>query len=145
MIPWYKFQRYFWALFGVLGVVFFWAGVWDGIGSLPYLKYPWVSFLIGIAILSFSGLVLKEFNPLEGTEQRMSGLLHQVKSHPQKHHFHVKYYDQVRRGHITFRGDKVKRIEKSFVILHSPRREVFIPLHRVKKILHKGKPWKPKK
>ena len=62
-------KHYFWSLFSVIAVVFFWAGVWDGIGYLPYLENPLISLIVGIVILASSGLIFKEFNPMEETEK----------------------------------------------------------------------------
>ena len=60
----YKLSRYFWAVLGVIGIVMFWAGTWDGLGSLPYLQNPLISFFVGLLILLVSGLIFKEFDPL---------------------------------------------------------------------------------
>ena len=54
------FKRYFWFIFGFLGVTFFWVGLYDGSNRLPYLKLWWVSLLIGLAMFVFSGFFLRE-------------------------------------------------------------------------------------
>ena len=61
-------KHYFWAIFGVIGIVLFWAGLWDGVGYLWYLSHPLVSLAAGIIILASSGLLLKEFDPLKEEE-----------------------------------------------------------------------------
>ena len=55
-------QRYFWYFFGVLGVVLFWAGVWDGIGQISFLKNPFFSLVVGLILLSVGGIIRKTDN-----------------------------------------------------------------------------------
>lgn len=143
MINFYKVKRYFWSLFGITGVVIFWVGIWDGIGTLPYLGDPLVSFVAGLIILIVSGLIFKELDPSSEAEKSVNVALGRLSGHPKKREFQVKYYDQVRNKHLVFKGDKLKSLEKSFMILKSKKKEIFIPVHRVKEITHRGKPhWK---
>src|SRR3989344_1810387 len=104
-------KRYFWFLFGVLGIVFFWAGVWDGVGYLPYLINPLVSLIVGISILSISGLFLKEFDPLKEVDEAKTKVIHDVHTHPEKHLFHFKYADHEKKSHQLIPAKSFKRIE----------------------------------
>lgn len=137
-------KKYFWALLGAIGMIFFWAGVWDGIGTLPFIENIWISLIVGLAILTFSGTIYKEFDPLKEMEEAVHLQLHKVHSHPQKKEFHIKYYDRIKKKHLLLRGDSIRRIEKGFIVFHDERgEENFIPGHRVSEILHKGKSyWK---
>lgn len=136
-------KQYFWYLFGIMGVVFFWAGVWDGIGSLPYVSNPWISLLIGIAMLTFSGFIFKDTNILWGGEKLVVSELHKVHAHPQKHEFHIKYMDRISRKEVLMHAGKLKSIEKGFLVFLYDGKEVFVPMHRVTEILHNGKRhWK---
>lgn len=145
MVHLYNIRGYFWGLFGVLGIVLFWAGIWDGIGGLPYISTPWISLAVGLALLSFSGLILKEFNPLSGMEKSANTVLHKVHRHPRKHEFHIKYFDKIKKEYILIKGDKLRGIEKeTFLVLKEENgREIFIPMHRITEVLHQGKSyWK---
>lgn len=137
-------KRYFWSAFSAVGVICFWAGIWDGIGELPILKNPFVSLIVGFAILFASGTVFKEFDPLEEAEKAVHKVVHQVTNHPQKKEFHIKYHDKVSRKNLTFRADDIKKIEKDFlVMLDKTGKEIFVPVHRITEVLHKGKSyWK---
>jgi len=139
-----KVKKYFWSLFGVIGVVCFWAGIWDGIGTLPYLENPLISLAFGLIILISSGLIFKELGgEMSEMERSVYKAVSNVYNHKRKHEFHLLYYDKIKKKHITFRGDQLKNIEKSFLVLHHPKKEIFVPIDRVKEIKHHGKShWK---
>lgn len=136
----YKLSRYFWAILGVIGVVLFWAGTWDGLGTLPYLENPIISLIVGLLILLTSGLIFKEFDPLGKKDSGKILAAHKIHHHPDKHLFDVKYYDKVKKKHILISAAKLKRIEKeSFLVFKHEGQEFFLPIHRVKEILHNKK------
>lgn len=147
MVSFNKLKKYFWSLFGVLGIVFFWAGIWDGVGGLPYISIPWVSLLVGLAIILFSGLIFKQIDPFGGEEiTKISDALHQVHQHPLKQEFTIHYYDKIKKKNIQVSAEKLDRIEKeTFLVLKQADKELFIPFSRVKEIWHQGKPWEMEK
>ncbi len=134
-------KRYFWFLFGVIGVVFFWAGVWDGVGYLPYLESPWLSIIIGAVMLASSRKLFKEADPIKAAERKAHQVLHTVHTHPQRHLFHIKYHDKLQKQDVIINAAKIHKIEKEFLVLLENGREFFIPIHRVREILHKGKTY----
>ncbi len=143
MINLEKVKKYFWYVFGLIGVVFFWAGVWDGLGNLSYLQNPLISLAVGIIMLTISGFIFKESNPFWGKEKAVMTILQKVHAHPRKHEFHIKYHDELKKKEIIYRADKLKAIEKDFLVFLEKGKEVFVPTHRVKEVLHKGKThWK---
>ncbi|MBU0457355.1 MAG: DUF504 domain-containing protein [Nanoarchaeota archaeon] len=137
-------RRYSWYLFGLIGIVFFWAGVWDGIGSLPYLHNPLISLVVGLLMILFSKkLVSKVMSLGMGFEERADIALNKVHYHPKKHLFHIKYKDKIKKKEILIKANKIKSIEEGFLVFLEDQKEVFIPIHRVTEILHKGKRhWK---
>lgn len=137
-------KKYFWYVFGLIGVVFFWAGVWDGLGRIhPLVSNPFVSLVIGITMLGLSGVIFKDANPLWEIEKPVKSEARKVHQHPLKHEFHFKYQDRVKNKELLLHAAKLKRIEKDFLVFFDKGKEVFIPLHRVTEILHKGKThWK---
>lgn len=135
-------KRYFWFFFGVLGVVFFWAGVWEGIGHLGPLKSPWVSLLVGIILLTIGGIIRKT-DQVKQQDIVAKNALHKVHTHPQKPEFHIKYFDKLKKQEILLNGKQLQRIEKGFLVfLEQSGKELFIPIHRVTEILHLGKSFK---
>jgi len=142
MITYEKARHYLWSLFGAIGIVIFWEGVWGGIGGLPYLSIWWVSFIVGIAMLSFSGIIFKQYDPLEEVERSAHEVMHRINRHPQKHEFRITYHDKMK-GHHTLEAKDLQRIEKGFLVFLQKGKEVFVPIHRVTEVLHKNKSyWK---
>ncbi len=136
---WEEIKEKFWYFFGMAGVVFFWAGVWDGLGYLPYLENPWLSIVLGTVMLALSQFLFREPDPEKKAERKMRSALHKVRRHPRKHEFHIRYHDKLGKKDFLLRGDKLKDIEKGFLLLHEKGKEIFVPIHRVREILHKGK------
>ena len=143
MVELYKLKHYFWSLFGVLGIVLFWAGIWDGIGTLPYLENPWISLLFGLTILLSSSVIFSEFDPFKSS-RHVNSVMHKIHRHPRKHEFLIKYFDKFKNKHLEISAKHLKDIEKnSFLILTKAGEEIFIPVHRIKEVLHQGKKyWK---
>ncbi|MBI4983371.1 DUF504 domain-containing protein [Candidatus Woesearchaeota archaeon] len=139
-----RLKHYWWALVGVLGIVLFWAGIWDGIGGLPYLSNPFISLIVGVIVLAASGLILKEFDPSGEEEKKIHQVLHTISNHPQKHEFHIKYHDHLSKKGVIHHARYLKDIEKGFLIfVEKEGKEIFVPIHRVAEVLHKGKSyWK---
>lgn len=137
-------KRYSWFTFGILGVVFFWTGVWDGIGGLPYLNNPLISLLIGIFLLGISKSVLRGADPFWGGEDnRTASAIQKVKKHKLSHEFDIKFKDKHKHRMQSIKANKLKEIEKGFMVLVDEGKEIFIPLHKVTEISHKGKThWK---
>ena len=143
MVEWEDVKQYFWYIFGIMGVVFFWAGTWDGLGNLGPLENPWVSFGVGAVLLSLSGLLFKDANPLWEPEKAVKTEAKKVHRHPQKHEFHFKYADHIKNKEQVIHAKNLKRVEKEFLVFLDEGKERFVPLHRVTEILHKGKThWK---
>jgi len=102
--------------------------------------------IVGLVILFSSGLIFKEFDPLDELEENVTKVLSHIYRYPQKHHFRIKYFDRIKQRHIKFSGSIIKKIEKSYLIVkHKSGKELFIPMHRIKKVSKKGKTfWKAK-
>lgn len=137
-------RHYLFAAIGVVGIVLFWAGLWDGIGTLGPLHNPLVSLAAGIIILASSGLLLKEFDPLKEEERKIHAEMLKIHHHPQKHEFYIKFHDRIKGKDVLHQAKHLKDIEKGFLIfVEKEGKELFVPIHRVKEILHKGKSyWK---
>jgi len=147
MIETEQIKKYFWSLFGVVGIVAFWAGIWDGIGGLSYISSPLVSLIIGLTILIGARFIFKEFNPFAETEKSANKAILNLHKRPNKHEFQIKYHDRLQKNYQDISGKDLKDIEKLFLVVNqNDQQEVFIPVHRVKEIRHKGKlHWKAQK
>lgn len=136
MVHWEQVQKYAWYFLGVVGVVFFWVGVWDGIGNLGPLKNPWISLALGLVMLILSKVLFRETDPAEEAQQSARNSLQEVHTHPQRHEFHVKCLDKIKQKYVFHPVQNLHKIEKGFLIFLQEGREVFVPIHRVAEIYH---------
>ncbi|MBW2965082.1 DUF504 domain-containing protein [Candidatus Woesearchaeota archaeon] len=136
-------KHFLWSLFGAVGIILFWKGIWEGVGGLPLLESGWVSLFVGLVILTFSGIIFREFDPLGGVEKGVMKILHSVHEHPQKHEFTIHYYDKIKKKNVEVSAKDIKRIEKNMLCIHEKDGEKFIPIHRVMAVHRKGEAiWK---
>ncbi len=137
-------KQYFWKLFGVVGVVLFWAGLWDGVGSLPYISNPVISLIFGIILFTLSGVLFKNTSPLWSAPKGIHKALKEVHQHPFKHEFHFRYEDKTKGKDFLIGAQWFHKIEKDFAVFHDPQnKEVFIPVSRIKEVLRGEKTdWK---
>ncbi len=142
------------SLYIAVAVIFTWKGIWDGLYEIPFLGSldcpaiinlesctPLVFLFIGFAMLTFSGLIFKEFDPLGGIQKTVSKILHDIQVHPEKKHFRIRYYDKTQKKTITIPAEWIKKIEKNALTVVPPgkKQEIFVPLHRVTEVLYNGK------
>jgi len=145
MITQEKFNQYFWYLFGVIAVVFFWAGIWDGLGNISYLQNPLISLFAGLFLLGLSRIIFRDANPFgsEG-DHPAHPIIRKIKKSDEKHHYDIQYKDQSKSRDLSINAKNLHKIEKNFMIFHEGEREIFIPLKKVTQVLYKGKKhWQP--
>jgi uncharacterized protein (UPF0248 family) len=138
-------KHFLWSLYLAVAIIFLWRGLWEGLGGLPIIGSPWVALFIGLAMLTFRGLIYQQFDPLGGVEKSASQIINQIHQHPKRHEFHLKYHDHFKKEHVTLKFENVEKIENGVIVIKDPltKKEIFIPVHRVTEILHKGKSyWK---
>jgi uncharacterized protein (UPF0248 family) len=142
-------KHFLWSLLGALGIVLFWRGIWGGIdamGEIPgwsWVATPALSLFIGLIILTFSGLIFSQFDPLGGVEKGAMQMMHHVHSHPRKKEFTITYFDEAQKKDVHINAKNLKRIDKNSLAIHEGGKEIFIPIHRVRAIHQNGKEiWK---
>ena len=136
MITASKLRYYFWYMFGTIGVAIFWAGISGGFKTL--VGSLWVTLVIGLTMLIILSRLKQSLDPISKTQGAFHDTIHKLNSHPQKHEFHIKYFDKVKNEHILFSASELKSVEKSFLIFQHDLKEYFIPINRVKEILQNG-------
>lgn len=132
-------KHFLWSLYYAVGVIILWKGIWEGIGGLPILNLPFVDLFIGLVMLTFSGMFLKEFDPLGGMEKSLHNLIHSIHTHPQRNEFVFSYYDNARKKEVKVGASEIKLIEKNMLTYHHHGKERFIPFHRIRRVHRKGK------
>jgi uncharacterized protein (UPF0248 family) len=96
-------------------------------------------------MLTLSGAIFKEFDPLGGVENAVNKTIHQIYHHPRRKEFTLKYYDQNLKKEVLINADKIINLEKGALIIKfkNKRQELFVPVHRVTEVLYQGKTyWK---
>jgi len=144
------------SLYIAIAIIFTWKGIWDGLYEIPFLGQlscpsfisletctPLVFLFIGFAMLTLSGAIFKEFDPLGGIQKAVNTTLHSIQNHHDKKNFQFKYYDKERKKYVAIPVIWIKKIEKDALVVVSPqqKQEIFIPIHRVTEVLYKGKSY----
>jgi uncharacterized protein (UPF0248 family) len=123
------------AMLVATGVILFWKGIWEGPGYLPILENPWVDLFIGAAILTISGMLFSsEYDPLGGIEKGVLKAVNNVHTHPKKHEFSLRYFDNITKKIVSMQAKHIKHIEKNIIVFHDKGKELFIPIHRIRSI-----------
>lgn len=144
------------SLYIAIAIIFTWKGIWDGLYEIPFLGdlscpsviqlescTPLVFLFLGFAMLTISGAIFKEFDPLGGIQKAVNKTLHSVTTHQDKKNFQFRYYDKAQKKYVAIPASWVKKIEKGALVVVSPqqKQEMFIPIHRVAEVLYKGKSY----
>ncbi len=139
-------KHFLWSLYAVVGIIFVWKGLWEGAYALPYvcdyhLCDPFVFLFIGFTMLTLSGAIFKEFDPLGGVEAAVNKVIHFVQNHPRKKEFDITYHDKNQKKDVTVNAEHLKGMEKGVLVIEDPikKMELFVPIHRLKEIKQNGK------
>lgn len=129
------------ALLAVTGVIFFWRGGWGIIDLIPILSNPFMSLFVGLVIMTFSGVIYREFIPEEESITPVIDIINEAfkKAAKKRNVYVVKYYDEVAGHHKEIRHSKIKKIEHNFLVTEKNGEEFFIPIHRVHEISIEGR------
>ena len=90
-----------------LGIILVWKGLWEGLYEIPYIGNSWVALFIGFALLTFSGLIFREFDPLGNVEKSIIKNINHVKNHPNKEEFHLQYRDRISKKKVLINARQI--------------------------------------
>lgn len=129
------------ALIAVTGVVFFWRGMWMLADIVPILNNPFVSLAIGLAIMTFSGIIYREFIPEEEPLTPVLDILKDVFKNPIeiRKKYVIEYYDELLKAHKKITHAVIRKLEHTYLVIERKGEELFIPVHRIHKIHSEGK------
>ena len=140
-------KHFLWSLYSAITIIFIWKGVWEGLYYLPFIgnekTAPWVFLFIGLAILTFSGIIFKEFDPLGGLGKAAKKVITHIQHNPHKEDFELFYVDNNRKEHFSLNAAHLVRLEKETLVfkLAKKKQEIFVPVHRLVEITCQGKPF----
>ena len=131
-------RQFLYALLYATGIILFWRGVWEASARLPLLNNIYFSLFVGLLILTLTGYMYREFDPLASRLRKIGKLVHDavnLAKRGQAHH--ISYYDELGKHDHKLHAHSVKKVEHDFLIVEENGHERFIPLSRITKI-HKG-------
>lgn len=128
------------AVLVVTGIVFFWRGAWGIMDHTPIISDYFVSIFIGLVIMTFSGVIYREFIPEEEPLTPILDALKDIFKHPveKRKAYVIKYYDEIAKIMKEITHAHIKQIERNFLVMEKNGEEYFIPIHRIKKIHKEG-------
>ena len=132
-------KHFLWSLLIATGIILSWESLLSLIAKVPYVNDPRVGFFIGFAILTFTGVIFKQFDPLGGLEKSVEKVVKQISQHPQRKEYTFFYKDKNSKKEISFSASMIAEIEGKTLIVKNKRGEIFVPLHRISKIHHGDK------
>ncbi len=137
-------KHFLWSLFGATGLILFWRAAWELPAELPFNDLPWISLFVGLTLLTLSGLVFREFDPLGGLEKALTKTFRQIKNSHEKENYQLTYHHPSLDKDIQISGSNLHGIEKNYLIFIEPKKgEFFIPLDHISEIKYKGEMyWK---
>ncbi|RJQ19771.1 DUF504 domain-containing protein [Candidatus Woesearchaeota archaeon] len=137
-------RQFFYALLYGTGIILFWRGIWEVSYEIPLLENVYFCLFVGLFILTITGYMYREFDPLSAKMNKISKLLHDVIREHKRGDPHEIYYRDDIGGHShKILPHKIKRIEHDLLVCESDGHELFIPLSRVHKVHKQGKTiWK---
>lgn len=131
-------RQFFYALLYGVGIVLFWRGVWEVSYEIPLIKNVYFALFVGLFIITVTGYMYREFDPLSSRFRKLNRLVHDVmglSKRGQAHH--ISYYDEMGKHDHKIHAHMVKRVEHDFIVFEEDGHERFIPISRLTKI-HKG-------
>lgn len=137
-------KRYLAALIVLTGVIMFWSGLSNLIAIIPIVKNPFVSLFLGLLIITLTGAIFREFDPITQQIANTMEVLTEVLSRKNVHeNYDIHYFDEASKMTRKIKRRDIKRLEHNFLILEEKGKEIFIPVHRVHKIMKNGRViWK---
>ncbi|MEW5896212.1 MAG: RNA repair domain-containing protein [Nanoarchaeota archaeon] len=147
-MPFARLKHYLLNLYEITGLILIWAGIWDGFGNIGILNNNLFSIFLAIVMLALIGIIFKKAQPLPLAveHKKVHDVINKINRHPEKYTFSLRYRDQIRQKPVHLSAKNLHKIEKDFIIFTEQGRELFIPVHRVGAVFHKGKlHWQPEK
>ncbi len=125
------------------GIILFWRGIWGIADIVPVVNNVFMSFFLGLLVLTLTGLIYREFDPLEQKIGLISRIMEHVASDKKKHEYEIVYFDEIRDKEFKINGSRLIKKEFGYVTMKHEGNEFFIPVRRVTQVTHKGKVmWK---
>ncbi len=132
-------KHFLWSIYVALAVILTWKGVSQGFATIPFLDDPWVVLFISFSILTFSGIIMRDYDPLGSLEKASNKVLHHVLRSQNKKEYQIIYQDDSLNQQVTLSAENLIEIEKGTLIFENKvqKQEFFIPSNKVDEIKFK--------
>ncbi|MBI4141456.1 DUF504 domain-containing protein [Candidatus Woesearchaeota archaeon] len=130
-------KQFLMSLVYATGIILFWRGIWAIADITPVLMNPFVSFFIGLLILTLTGYIYKEFDVFGQRTNKILKLLHHITASKEAG-YSLQYYDEIGRHRHVINPKTIRRLEQNMLVVENKGHEYFIPVHRISKIHKKG-------
>ncbi|MBI4140938.1 DUF504 domain-containing protein [Candidatus Woesearchaeota archaeon] len=136
-------KQFLMSLVYAAGIILFWRGIWAIADITPIVMNGFVSFFLGLLILTLTGYIYKEFDPFGQRTNKIIKLLHHITTTKKEEGYSIHYYDEVGKHHHKILPENIMRIEHNLLITQHKGHEIFIPIHRISRIHKKAEViWK---
>lgn len=133
-------KHYLLSLLYGAGIILFWRGIWEASDTLPLIRNPYVSFFVGLSIITFTGVIYWQFDPLGNKMSRTLRYMHDLLQETKRgEKYLLHYFDNVTKKHHIIRAETVHHIEHHYLVTREQGKEKFYPLHRITHIKKNGK------
>jgi uncharacterized protein (UPF0248 family) len=130
------------SLYFALAIILTWKGLWEGLTEIPIIGNPFVALFIGFALLTFTGLIFKEFDPFGGLEKGITKELNYLLKHPENVKFQVYYKDNLLNQERAIPISLIREVDDNIIVVEdSKKKEYFIPTHRVTRVDYNGQKY----
>lgn len=119
-------------------IILFWRGIWVIADFTPVLKNGFVSFFLGLLVLTLTGYIYKEFDPFGQKTSKILRLLHNVAAAKKEEGYAIEYHDAIGKHDHKIPNSSIKRVEHNFLVVEQNGHELFIPVHRINKVHKKS-------
>ncbi|MBS3148849.1 hypothetical protein J4219_08280 [Candidatus Woesearchaeota archaeon] len=120
------------------GIILFWRGIWEVSYEIPLLENVYFCLFVGLFILTVTGYMYREFDPLSQKFNRISKILnHAIRQTKSGVDHMVYYHDEVAKHEHKINPKDIRKVEHDMIVFQENGHEYFVPLNRLTKI-HKG-------
>lgn len=133
-------KHFLWSVYVAIAVILTWKGV-EGITLIPFLDDPWVILFVSFTILTFSGIIIREYDPLGSLEKATNKVIHHLIRDKNKKEYQIIYQDKNLNKQVAVSAENLIEIEKGTLIFEDKikKQEFFIPSNLVDEIKYQGK------
>ncbi len=133
-------KQFLTSLLYATGIILFWRGIWDLSYEIPMIRTPLFCMAVGLVIITLTGYIYREYDPISNRMHKIGRLLHDVINQSKKGEPHeIFYHDSIGKHTHKILPHKIKKIEHDYIIFEENGHEVFIPMHRITHVHKKGK------